>query len=187
MILKNYFITYKPFLIFLGKFLLTYLLLITVYQFYLSQFDVKKNEIDGFTQIVSDQTEAVLLFFDYKLETAPNLNEPAVNFKLNQRPIIRIVEGCNALSVIILFVSFIVAFSGKIKQTVLFIVFGSLFVHVLNISRIAALCVLLYDHPEQLHLLHGVIFPLIIYGAVFVLWIIWMNKFSTYAKESVSK
>ena len=36
----------------------------------------------------------------------------------------RIIEGCNALNVMILFVAFVVAFSGKWKSTLLFIVFG---------------------------------------------------------------
>jgi hypothetical protein len=44
------------------------------------------------------------------------------------------------------------------------------------------LIVLLYHFPEQNHLLHGVLFPALIYGSVFVLWFIWVNKFSKYAK-----
>jgi exosortase family protein XrtF len=185
LILKRYFILYKPFLLFLGKFLLTYLLLTFVYQSYLGQFDVSKNETDSFTKLVARQTEDVILFFDGDVTTKPNTKEPAVNLSYNQKPIARIIEGCNALSVIILFLSFIIAFSGKVKPTVLYIILGSIFIHILNVFRIAILCALMYYYPEYKHFLHDVVFPLIIYGAVFMLWIIWVNKFSKYGKKPV--
>ena len=183
--MKKYFILYKPFLLFLGKFLLTYLLLTFVYQTYLGQFDVNKNETDSFTKLVAQQTEDVLLFFNCDVKTLPNSKEPAVNLYYNQKSIARIIEGCNALSVIILFISFITAFSGKLKPTLLFIVGGSLLIHILNVTRIALLCVLMYYFPKQQHLLHGVVFPLFIYGVVFILWIIWVNKFSKYATKTI--
>jgi exosortase family protein XrtF len=183
--LKKYFIIYKPFLVFLGKFLLTYLLLTLVYKSYLSQYDVQQFEVDSFTQIVANQTRDLMLLFNCDASIAPNIKESAVNIYYNQRSMARIIEGCNGLSVIILFISFVVAFSGKIKPTVLFLLGGSLLIHILNVSRIALLCVLMYYYPKQQHLLHGVLFPLFIYGVVFLLWIIWVNKFSKYATKTV--
>jgi len=183
--LKKYLIIYKPFLLFLGKFLLTYLLLTFVYECYLSQFNVDKFEVDGFTQLVAKQSKDVLLVFNQNAFIVPNINESSVNFFFNQKHMVRIVEGCNALSVIILFMSFIIAFSGKARTTILFIIGGSLLIHILNVLRISALCVLIYYFPKQQHFLHGVVFPLFIYGVVFLLWIIWVNKFSLYATKTV--
>jgi len=183
--LKKYIILYKPFLLFLGKFLLTYFVLILVYQIYLSQFEVNKNETDDFTVLVAKQTEAVMLFFNCDITTTPSTKDPSVILNYNQKPMARIIEGCNALSVIILFVSFIIAFSGRVKPTILYLIFGSILIHILNLFRIALLIVLMYYYPEYQHFLHGVVFPLIIYGVVFVLWIIWVNKFSKYAKKSL--
>ena len=171
-------------MLFLGKFLLTYLLLTFVYESYLSQFDVFKFENDGFTELVAEQTKEVMLFFDADARIAPNTKESAVNLFYDGKHIARIIEGCNGLSVIILFVSFIIAFSGKIKATVIYIIGGSLLIHILNVVRIALLCVLIYYFPSQKHILHGVVFPLFIYGVVFILWIIWVNKFSKYATKS---
>jgi len=182
--LKKYFIIYKPFLLFLGKFLLTYLLLTFVYQSYLGQFDVKKFEADGFTEIVANQTKDMMLFFNCDAHIIPNTKEPGFNIYYNQKFMARIIEGCNGLSVIILFIAFIIAFSGKIKPTLLFIIGGSFLIHILNVSRIALLCVLMYYYPEQQHFLHGVLFPLFIYGVVFILWVIWVNKFSKYATKN---
>lgn len=183
--MKKYFVIYKPFLLFLGKFLLTYLLLTFVYKIYLGQYNVQQFEVDSFTQIVANQTKDLMLLFNCDASIAPNIKESAVNIYYNQRSMARIIEGCNGLSVIILFISFIVAFSGKIKPTFFYILGGSLLIHILNVSRIALLCVLMYYYPKQQHLLHGVLFPLFIYGVVFLLWIIWVNKFSKYATKTV--
>lgn len=60
-------------------------------------------------------------------------------------------------------------------------------IHILNIGRIALLCVGLYHLPDYEHMMHGVIFPLAIYGVVFLLWVIWVNKYSSYAGETKKK
>ncbi|WP_333599454.1 exosortase family protein XrtF [Flavobacterium sp.] len=185
--MKNLLLQYKPFLLFLGKFLLSYLILTILYQSYLNKFDASKSEVDTFTQSVAQQTVTVLSWFDSQSYTMPNLKEPSIKIFYHSKYVSRIIEGCNALSVIILFIAFVVAFTGKFKQTVLFILLGSVFIHVLNIGRIALLSIALYHFPQYEHLLHGVIFPLIIYGIVFLLWVVWVNKYSLYATASITK
>lgn len=185
--MREYFVKYRPFLLFLGKFLLTYALLTFFYQLYLNQFDKAAFEVDGFTRSVAFQTEKVLAFFGSDVATMPHSEQASIKLFYNHKFIARIVEGCNALSVIILFVAFIVAFTGKIRTTFLYIAGGILLIHVLNISRIAILAVALYHFPQQEDLLHGVIFPLFIYGVVFILWVVWVNKFSLYAEKPVEK
>lgn len=179
--MKKYFIQYKPFLIFLAKFFLSYAILTIIYNIFLNQYDVSKNENDRFTEIVASQTENVITFFGYESETQPHESEPSVKLFVNQKYVARVVEGCNAVSVMILFVAFIIAFKGKLLTTIVFAILGCLFIHVLNIIRIALLAVALLHYPEYQHMLHGVIFPLVIYGIVFLLWVIWVNKFSVYA------
>ena len=183
--MKNYLTEYRPFLLFLGKFVLTYLVLTFVYQMYLNRFDSEALEVDDFTKAVASQTEKLLLVFGADAATERHPFEACIKLFYKGQYIARIVEGCNSLSVIILFISFIVAFTGKFKHTILFITFGSVLIHVLNISRIAILAVLLYNYPEQEHFLHGVVFPLFIYAVVFILWVIWVNKYSLYAGKSV--
>ena len=48
---------------------------------------------------------------------------------------------------------------------------------------IALLSYALYYYPTYEELLHGTVFPLFIYGVVFLLWVFWVLKFSAYAKE----
>ncbi|WP_445453922.1 exosortase family protein XrtF [Flavobacterium sp. 25HG05S-40] len=183
--MKNLLLQYKPFLLFLGKFIVSYLILSIMYQSYLNRFDASRAEVDLFTEIVADQSATVLSWFDSKSYTMPHLKEPSVKLIYKGKYISRIIEGCNAISVIILFISFVIAFTGKFKNTIVFILFGTILIHILNIGRIALLCVGLYSFPNLEHLLHGVIFPLIIYGIVFLLWIVWVNKYSLYATKTV--
>jgi len=185
--LKNLLLQYKAFLLFLGKFLVSYLLLTIAYQSYLNQFNEAKSEVDSFTQVVAAQTETVLKWVDSNAYIEVNPAEPSIKVLFQHKYVIRIIEGCNALSVIILFVAFLIAFSGKFLNTILFAAAGSLLIHILNITRIALLAIALYHYPKAEPMLHGVVFPLIIYGIVFLLWVIWVNKFSFYATTAVKK
>ncbi len=178
--MKKYLVQFKPFLIFIGTFFSAYILLTILYKFYLNSFSV--NDVDGITTIVSRNVEQLMQLFNSDIIIQRSLSHPYFEVWFNKEYTIRIVEGCNAISVIILFVSFIIAFSGKFKTTLLFILSGSFLLYILNVFRIAILTVLLFHFPENEHILHGVLFPLIIYGLVFILWVFWVNKFSKYAK-----
>lgn len=177
--MKKYLILYRPFLIFLAKFFLTYLVLSLIYQEYLSRFDT--HAVDGITKFVAKNTVQLVTLFgaDFYIKQISNTY---IMFYYNQQAVARMIEGCNAISVIILFISFVVSFSGKLKSTLLFILSGSIFVYILNVIRIALLCLALYWFPAQQSFLHEIVFPLFIYGVVFILWVVWVNKFSLYAK-----
>lgn len=171
---------FKPFLIFISTFFGTYIILTVIYKLYLNNFEL--NDIDGITNIVGQNVDWLLRMFNCDVQIQKSLSGSYVEVWYNKRFVLKIVEGCNAISVIILFASFVIAFSGKLKTTLLFILSGVLFIYILNVIRIALLTILLFHYPAQEHILHGVFFPLIIYGLVFILWVIWVNKFSKYAK-----
>jgi exosortase family protein XrtF len=154
-----------------------------LYQRYLDGFE--EDKIDSITRIVSKNTEQVLQVFNDESSIEESPTHPYMKLFYNQKYVARIVEGCNAISVIILFISFVVAFSGKLQATLLFIFGGSLLIYVLNILRIAALSALIFYFPKQEPFLHGVLFPLYIYGVVFILWLIWVRKFSRYAPKDI--
>lgn len=154
-----------------------------LYQRYLDGFE--EDKIDSITRIVSKNTEQVLQMFNDESSIEESPTHPYMKLFYNQKYVARIVEGCNAISVIILFISFVVAFSGKLQATLLFIFGGSLLIYVLNILRIAALSALIFYFPKQEPFLHGVLFPLYIYGVVFILWLLWVRKFSRYAPKDI--
>lgn len=178
--MRKYLLQFKPFLIFIGTFFTAYIALTVAYKFYLNS--LRADEVDAVTNWVGRNVEQLLLLFDYDIKVQKGFASPWLEVWFNDQNIIRIVEGCNAVSVTILFVSFVLAFSGKLKATLLYILFGIVFIYILNVIRIALLTVLLFHFPEKSHFLHGVLFPLAIYGSVFLLWVVWVNKFSKYAK-----
>ncbi|MEZ7504713.1 exosortase family protein XrtF [Flavobacterium sp. Arc2] len=179
--MKKHFIHYKPFLLFLSKFFFTFIILTVLYQVFLSSFE--DNRIDSVTKLVARNTEQLLGLFHADITIEENTAETFIKLIYNNRYVARIIEGCNAISVIILFIAFVVSFSRKLKPTLLFIFGGSVVIYILNVIRIALLTVLIYYFPKQESLLHGVLFPLFIYGVVFILWVIWVRKFSLYAKK----
>lgn len=171
----------RPFFIFLLKFGISYLILSLVYWLYLSQFDEKSFEPDGITAMVSRQARDLVQLWGNDAEIKLHESEASYRFLVKGKRVARIVEGCNAVSVMILFAAFIVAFSSTLKKTSLFIIAGIVIIHVLNIIRVALLCLSFYYYPEYKALMHDIVFPLFIYGVVFILWIIWVQKFSVNA------
>lgn len=149
-----------------------------LYKFYLQFSDGSKFYPDYITHLVSKQTEALLNTFGYNAEVLAHPNEPSMKLILNGKYLARIIEGCNSISVIILFVSFVIAFSGKLKTTFFYILSGSVLIYTVNLLRIVILSIGLYHYPDYSEFLHTVVFPGIIYGMVFLLWIFWVNRFS---------
>lgn len=182
--MKNTFSQYKPFFAFLIKFLLFYVVFTFFYKMYLGQYDVAKNEVDYFTEVVANQTKQFMMLFNDDAKSIKHDFEPSLKILYKSKYVARVIEGCNAVSVMILFAAFIFAFSTHWKKTSLYIVLGVLLIHVLNVIRIALLSFALYYYPEYEEILHGTIFPLFIYGVVFILWILWVTKFSGYVKKT---
>lgn len=184
--MRTYFRQYRPFFIFLFRFFAVYAGLTLIYKLYLKQFDsLLVFEVDEFTASLARQVQYVLELLNYKCNLMVHDNQASIKLFLEDQYVARIVEGCNALSVMILFAAFVVAFTGKWLRTISFIALGGVIIHLLNILRIVLLSIALLNYPEQENLLHGVVFPLFIYGVVFGLWVVWVNKYSNYASGTV--
>tara|TARA_R110002111_G_scaffold99484_9_gene154006 strand:+ start:11168 stop:11719 length:552 start_codon:yes stop_codon:yes gene_type:complete len=175
---KALFVKYKAVIKFTLTFLLVYTVCSLLYKFYLQYSDGSKFYPDYITNLVAKQTENILNVLGYSAEVLAHSDEPSMKLFLNGNFTARIIEGCNSISVIILFLSFIVAFSGKLKTTFFYILAGSVLIYVVNLFRIVLLSLGLYHYPEYSEVLHKVVFPGIIYGMVFLLWIFWVNRFS---------
>ena len=136
---------------------------------------------DYFTHQVAQQSEWLVTKLGYESSIEPHPDEASMKLSVEQVFVARVVEGCNAVSVIILFASFVLAFFQGVKRTFLFITIGILLIYVLNIVRIAILSIGLYAYPEYRNLLHDIVFPGIIYGLVVLLWIYWVRSYKTQA------
>lgn len=180
--MKKIFIQYKPFFTFLLKFVLFYFVFAFIYNQFLNQFDVSKFELDSITKLVSNHTAYLMRFFNEDYYVIQHEKEAAMKVIYKGKYVARIIEGCNAVSVIILYAAFIFAFASNWKKTFLYIVVGAVLIYILNVIRIGLLVWAIYYYPAYEEFLHGTVFPLFIYGVVFILWIIWVTKFSKYAK-----
>ena len=149
-----------------------------LYSFYLKTSEGKEYYPDYITHLVAKQSSTLITSFGYRAEVIPHPTETSMKLFINDSFLARIVEGCNAISIIILFTAFIISFAEKFKKTALFIVAGGVLIYAVNIIRIALLAIALYKYPENTELLHGVVFPAIIYGMVFILWMIWVRMLS---------
>lgn len=162
------------------KFFVSYFLLVAIYNGYLQKSQQKENfyQTSSITTAVANQTVKVLKAFGYNAKAIQHDKEVSLKLFFEGNYIVRIIEGCNAISLIILFVAFIFSFSGTVKATLLFSIIGSALIYIINILRIVFLVLMLHKFPSQIVILHDLVFPAIIYGFIFLLWVLWVNKFS---------
>lgn len=176
----------KAIIVFLVKFFATYFILFGAYSFYLHQTQ-KKTDVfvcSPVTRTVAEHVRIVSNMLGYQAEIEQHTEELSIKYLLNGVYVSRIIEGCNSFSIIILFLSFIIAFSGSLKSTILYGLFGGLLIYVVNVLRIIAISILYDKFPEYQNILHDLLFPSIIYGLTFMLWVTWVKYFSTINKNT---
>ncbi|MBZ9730734.1 exosortase family protein XrtF [Salegentibacter sp. JZCK2] len=172
------FVKYKSVLRFIFMFLGSYLVFTLIYNLYLEFFRSPVYFPDYFTHLVAKQSEALITSFGYNAQILPHQSELSMKLIVNEVYLARIIEGCNAISIIILFAAFVLSFFGRLKLTLLYFLAGTVIIYAMNIIRIAILAVGIYEYPYYTDFLHSIIFPLIIYGTVFILWVIWVRIYS---------
>jgi exosortase family protein XrtF len=172
--LKELLIKYKPVVRFILLFLGSYVVLSSCYAFYLNMSQGGNYYPDYITHLVANQCSAFIGSFENAV-VEPHAAEPSMKLLVNGKFVARIIEGCNSISIIILFTSFVIAFAQKFKKTLLFLLAGAVLIYTVNILRIVFLAYALYHYPEYEKILHSVVFPGIIYGMVFLLWMLWVR------------
>ncbi len=176
--LKVLFKKYKLVFKFILTFLLVYVILSVTYKFYLDFSDGSQFYPDYITNLIAKQSEFLIDSVGYESSILPHPNEPSMKLIINNKFVARVIEGCNSISIIILFISFVIAFADTFKRTFFYLLAGSILIYSVNLIRIVILSIGLYHYPWRREILHTVIFPLIIYGLVFVLWMIWVRRFT---------
>ena len=87
-------------------------------------------------------------------------------------------DSCNGISLFALFSIFIIAFPGRPIVKLFFIPMGVFLIHLLNVFRVVALAIIQTYSYEWTEFNHTYTFTIFIYSCIFVLWMIWVNKFS---------
>ena len=95
-------------------------------------------------------------------------------------------DSCNGIALFALFSIFIIAFPGRIIYKIIFIPAGILLIHSLNILRVIILAVIEIYSYEWTAFNHTYTFTIFIYAAIFLLWLLWVNKFSLISEKRIS-
>lgn len=89
-------------------------------------------------------------------------------------PIIRVGSSCNGLELLVLFAIFVICYPSK-KQKLIFILFGLILIHAINIIRNFILTIMAIHKSPYFDFFHRYIFVFLVYGIIFLLWIWWTN------------
>lgn len=87
-------------------------------------------------------------------------------------------DNCNGMALFALFTGFILAYPGNWKKKLVFIPLGIISIELLNILRIICLAILDTHSRDWTEFNHTYTFTIIIYGFIFLLWMLWTNKVS---------
>lgn len=166
---------FKPVLGILLRFIIIYVVFILAYQFYLNSFQAEG--LDSYSRMVADQAMWIQNKLNYPTLLYNDVPNEQVWFFVKEKYISRMVEGCNAISVIILFMAFVFAFY-KGAKTFIFTLGGFVFLYIMNVLRIVGLNIVVRDHPQYSKIGHDYVFPAIIYGSVVILWLVWIKFFA---------
>ena len=164
---------FGPILKILVRFILIYIVLLGIYQYYLN---VNPVGLDPYSSMIARQSTAFQEMVGYPSFLVDDPVNKQIYFGVVDKKVTRMVEGCNAISVMILFSAFVFAFYKEAK-TFVFVLVSLAVLYVMNILRISAFNIVEYQYSEYGKMFHDYIFPSIIYGTVVVLWLIWIQLF----------
>ena len=157
---------------FMLKLVLVFLLLENFYSYLLSPYTSIDHSI---IQNIKRSTEWLLSFLNY--EVLPDSSLFPYRVGVNDTSGVVIGEPCNGLSLFVLYISFLIVFKGKWWGKLLFILLGTILIHLLNILRVTALALVVKYAPENLEFHHSYTFTLIIYLFIMLLWMIRINVY----------
>ncbi len=120
----------------------------------------------------------LLRFFGYEVDQDYMVNGCEARLMFPGYGSVCVGPGCSGLELFVLFFGFILLMKGRLIDKLWFIPLGFLGILVLNILRIVVLAVIYYHKPEYLDFNHKYTFVIIVYGAIFGLWVLWVNKFA---------
>lgn len=131
---------------------------------------------DVFTWLTAAQSAECLQWIGQPASIIINTKGPTVFLNRFSTPIVDIYEGCNGVNVIIVFLSFIVAFAGPLKRKLIFIAVGIVLLNLANVTRIVLLYFVATRYQTYFYFTHKYVFTISLYCMVVALWFAWINK-----------
>jgi len=163
---------FKPSIFFLLKFVGLYFVLNIIYGWFVHSY---YPGTDPVTSWVTYQTSGLLNVTGWLTEVSEQTRRATTSIIYQGRSILAVYEGCNGLNVMIIYVSFLLAFGPISKKLFWFLISGILIIHLINLARIYLLFQVSVYLPDFLYFTHKYFFTAIIYVAVFALWFVWIR------------
>ena len=157
------------------KFLLRCLIIFIVwkllYHLILFPFRTPDKQLTKITTTLT--VELLQLSYLQKSVTVSEETYPVIknNIFLNSKRVVGIADGCNGLELYVLYIGFLLAYSRKTKDLLLFGFYGIAIIFTLNIFRCYAITIFNIYNSSLSEVAHHYIFKLLIYGVMFMLWI----------------
>lgn len=163
----------KAILLFLLKFIGLYIVLNTAYGLWIAHY---RPLPDPLTNIVTHHTAALISLAEDDISVGEIDNSPYVPIRQQTTTVVSVFEGCNSLNVMIVFLSFVVAFTGTLKKSVVFSLTGIVLIYILNLFRVGLLFFIAKYYPNNLYFFHKYLFTGVLYALVFFLWYLWVVR-----------
>lgn len=117
------------------------------------------------------------IFSDHEFTLSPFAEQNTYLFK-DGIPVVLIEHGCNGLILMVLFAGFVVAFPGPWRTKLWFVPMGILAIYLINSLRVIGLAVNQMVSKSSFDFNHKYTFTILIYGAIFYFWMVWVNRYS---------
>jgi exosortase family protein XrtF len=163
----------KAILFFLLKFIGLYIVLNTVYGSWVAYYAPMPDPV---TTMVTHHTAALLSLTQENVSVGEAINSPNVPLRQDNETVVSVFEGCNSLNVMFVFISFIVAFTGTWKKTIVFSLIGIALIYTFNLFRVGLLFYIAKYWPNNLYFFHKYLFTGLLYAMVFFLWYFWVKR-----------
>ncbi len=97
---------------------------------------------------------------------------------IDNEPVVLVADNCNGLELFVLYAGFILCFPGRIGFKLIFIPAGISLIYGINVLREIVLALNYKFFRETFEFNHKYTYVLIVYIFVFILWRIWIKRYS---------
>lgn len=156
----------SPVIKFIAKALVIFILWYLLYELWL----LPDGSLDRWLSLNIIGTSAgIIEFFGYDVFTVNRI------IGIGEYPGIEIVNGCNGIAAMGLFLGFILAYPGDWKNKASFCLAGIGIIYLVNILRVITLTITQVKWPGFFDFTHDYSTTAIFYIVIFVLWMVWVN------------
>ncbi len=96
-------------------------------------------------------------------------------------------DPCDGIVLFALFSIFMIFYPGPWKQKLWFLPFGLITIHLINVLRIMALCIIVTYDYAYLDFNHSYTFTILVYGYMFILWVWWATRYAELKPKAISE